>query len=89
MNFILKQSQKRLVIAKLYEYLSTVKKLYLLAKDTKNIEREYVTVANDFLLIGPEVKNSIPQVIMDMMSDLCPKDTPSLNLINEINNKEK
>lgn len=73
----------------LYEYLSTVKKLYLWAKDTKNIEREYVTVANDFLLTGPEVKNSIPQVIMDMVSDLCPKDTPSLNLINEINNKEK
>jgi hypothetical protein len=73
----------------LYEYLSTVKKLYLWAKDTQSIQKEYVTVANDFLLTGPGVKNSIPQVTIDMVSVLCPKDTPILNLINEINNKEK
>lgn len=64
----------------LYEYLSTVKKLYLWAKDTQNIQREYVTVANDFLLTGPGVKNSIPQVTMDMVGALCPKDTPILKL---------
>lgn len=73
----------------LYEYLSTVKKLYLWAKDTKNVKKEYETVANDFLLTGPGVKNSIPQVTMDMAGDLCPKDTPILRLFKRTNNKEK
>lgn len=73
----------------LYEYLSTVKKLYFWAKDTNDIAKEYQDVAEVFLEKAPGVKNSVPQVTMDMVGALCPKDTPSLNLINEINNKEK
>ncbi len=73
----------------LYDYLSTVKLLYLWAKNTKDIAKEYQDVARVFLEKSPGVKNSVSQVTMDMVSDLCPKDTPSLNLINKINNKEK
>jgi len=56
----------------LYEYLSTLKKLYFWAKDTKNIAKEYQGVAKDFLLTGPGVRNSIAQVTMDMTATLCP-----------------
>lgn len=73
----------------LYEYLSTVKKLYFWAKDSKNVKTEYRDMARAFLSMSPGVKNSVSQVTMDMVSFLCHKDTPSLKLIKEINNKDR